>query len=171
MQTIKQLVGYLSNLEWTERFQHICTFCDRANFASIVYEDDQIVVIDNRRRAGQMHWLIMPKLHLVRDIENLNATHLDLLHSMNEVKHRLLQERCLGISSSAIHSGYHRGRRPLIGSIFYPDIVSVHHLHLHVIIRPHLLLLWIKYPPWLPLMWKSDDKVLQEIEKLSLKDR
>lgn len=136
----------------------------------------------------------MPKLHVARDIENLDSTHLNLretqhhqssislkssingnillsktVRSMDNAKHRLLKEQCPGISSSAIHSGYHRGRRPLVGNIFYPDIISVHHLHLHVIVRPRLLLLWFKYPPWLPFMWKSDDKVLQEVEKLSSK--
>lgn len=90
---------------------------------------------------------------------------------MDRVKRHLLQERCPDMTSSWIHSGYHRGRRPLIGSIFYPDIISIHHLHLHVIIQPQRMLLWFKYPPWLPLMWKSDDKVLREVEELSLKKR
>lgn len=90
---------------------------------------------------------------------------------MDKVKCDLLQERYPDIPSSWIHSGYHRGRRPLIGSIFYPDIISIHHLHLHVIVRPKRMLLWLKYPPWLSLMWKSDDKVIREVEKLSLKER
>ncbi|KAK5997651.1 hypothetical protein PT974_00006 [Cladobotryum mycophilum] len=87
MQTIKRIVHYLSNLEWTERSQEICVFCDRNNFASIVYENGQIIVVDNRRRAGQMHWLIMPKLHVVRDIENLNTTHLDLCETQQHQPH------------------------------------------------------------------------------------
>ncbi|KAL6899988.1 HIT-like domain-containing protein [Trichoderma evansii] len=171
METARRIFHYLCNLEWTEKKQHKCIFCDRKNFASIVYEDDRVIVIDNRRLAGQMHWLIFPKEHTVRDIENLDSSHLELMQSMDRVKRQLLQERCPDIPSSWIHSGYHRGRRPLIGKIFYPDIISIHHLHLHVIIRPHRMLLWFKYPPWLPLMWKSDDIVLREVEKLSLKNR
>ncbi|KAL7917075.1 HIT-like domain-containing protein [Trichoderma austrokoningii] len=132
-------------------------------------QDDQVIVIDNRRSAGQIHWLILPKEHAVRDIESLNSSHLKLLQAMDQVKRRLIQERCPDIPPSWIHSGYHRGRRPLVGTIFYPDIISIQHLHLHVIIRPRRMLLWFKYPPWLRLMWKSDDRVLREVEKLAQK--
>lgn len=41
-------------------------------------QDGQIIVIDNRRLAGQIHWLILPKEHTVRDIENLDSSHLEL---------------------------------------------------------------------------------------------
>ncbi|KAL7943777.1 HIT-like domain-containing protein [Trichoderma barbatum] len=170
-----KLLQYLANLEWTERLQpkEECIFCDCAISKSIEkYENDQTRVVKNLRSAGQEHWLIMPQPELhVRDIENLDSTHLDLLRAMDDAKRRLLQEEYPDVPRSEIHSGYHRGRRPLIGNIFYPDIISIHHLHLHVIVRPRRKLLWLKYPPWLPLMWKSDDKVLREIEELSLKMR
>lgn len=90
---------------------------------------------------------------------------------MDEAKRTLLQERYPDVPSSQIHSGYHRGRRPLIGNFYYPDIISIHHLHLHVIVKPKRMLLWFKYPPWLRLMWKSDAKVLQEVEMLSSKQK
>jgi hypothetical protein len=38
MEFIKNSFSYLARLEWTERVQHDCKFCDRSNFASIVYE-------------------------------------------------------------------------------------------------------------------------------------
>lgn len=85
---------------------------------------------------------------------------------MDDVKHRLLSDSCLDIPRSDVLSGYHRGRRPLYGDIYYPDIISIHHLHLHVIVRPHWLLWLFKYPSWLPLMWKSDAAVMQEIQRL-----
>lgn len=50
------------------------------------------------------------------------------------------------------------------GGVHWPDIVSVHHVHLHVIVEPRPLLWLFKYPPWLPLMWKSDDAVLRRWE-------
>ncbi|PNP43670.1 hypothetical protein TGAMA5MH_04642 [Trichoderma gamsii] len=78
METLRRIFHYLTHLEWTEQKQHVCIFCDRKNFAEIVYEDAQIVVINNRRLAGQTHWLILPKEHAVRDIENLNSSHLKL---------------------------------------------------------------------------------------------
>lgn len=37
-----------------------------------------MIGIQNLRLAGQFHWLIMPKLHLVRDIEGLDGEHLPL---------------------------------------------------------------------------------------------
>ncbi|KAM0518969.1 hypothetical protein ACHAPE_003960 [Trichoderma viride] len=169
METLRRIFHYLTHLEWTERKQHVCIFCDRKNFAEIIHEDAQIVVINNRRLAGQIHWLILPKDHAVRDIENLDSSHLKLLQRMDEVKRQLIQERCPNIPPSWIHSGYHRGRRPLLGSLFYPDIISIHHLHLHVIVKPRRMLLWFKYPPWLRLMWKSDTRVLREVEMLSSK--
>ena len=37
METTKRAIHYLANLEWTERVQLVCKFCDQANFESIVY--------------------------------------------------------------------------------------------------------------------------------------
>ncbi|KAI1631777.1 hypothetical protein F4809DRAFT_646082 [Biscogniauxia mediterranea] len=165
MERIKRIVRYLLDLEWTERVQDYCIFCDRANLGGIAYEDDDLIAIHNLRPAGQMHWLIMPKLHLVRDIEALNGDHVALLQAMDRVKHRLLRDHCpAGLSPSDVHSGYHRGRRPLpLGRVYYPDVVSVHHLHLHVIVRPRPWLRAFKYPRWLPLMWRSDRAVMRRV--------
>lgn len=143
--------------------------------------------MDNIRPAGQFHWLIMPKQHAARDIEGLTGDHLylcehiyiesiigahsssvklqSLVQTMDDIKRLLLESHCPNIPSSAIHSGYHRGRRPIVGNIYYPDIISVHHLHLHVIVRPSLLGWLFKYPTWLSLMWKSDNRVIQEVQK------
>ncbi|PQK11519.1 hypothetical protein BB8028_0003g01440 [Beauveria bassiana] len=162
---LKEIWHYLANLEWTERVQLICKFCHRGNFTNIVYEDDDVIAIDNVRLAGQHHWLIMPKRHVARDIESLNGGHAALLEEMDRVKDYLLEQNCPDLPRSAVHSGYHRGRRKLVGNIFYPDIVSIHHLHLHVIVRPRLAMRLFKYPPWLPLMWKSDTRVLREIRR------
>jgi hypothetical protein len=82
---------------------------------------------------------------------------------MNAAKVHLLEKYCPDlIGSPNIAAGYHRGRRPFLGTIYYPDIVSVHHLHLHVIVQPHLLKRLFKYPPWLPLLWKSDTAVMRQ---------
>ncbi|KAI1364201.1 hypothetical protein F5Y08DRAFT_307349 [Xylaria arbuscula] len=167
METIRRVFNYLANLEWTERVQHTCIFCDRSKLVTIVYEDDDIIAIENRRLAGQLHWLILPKSHTIRDIEALGGEHLVTLQAMDRVKNHLLNEHCPGTPQSAILSGYHRGRRRLAGNIYYPDIISIHHLHLHVIVRPKLLLRVFKYPTWLPLMWKSDAQVLQEVRRLA----
>ncbi|EHK16101.1 uncharacterized protein TRIVIDRAFT_65080 [Trichoderma virens Gv29-8] len=103
----------------------------------------------------------------VRDIESLNYSHYGLLCEMDAVKHYILKKYCPHIPLSEVHSGYHRGRRPLIGSIYYPDIISVHHLHLHVIVRPQWRRKWLRYA--LPLMWKSDEKVLLKVKEQASK--
>jgi len=38
METIRKIVHYLLNLQWTEKVQRECLFCDRKNFQNIVYE-------------------------------------------------------------------------------------------------------------------------------------
>ena len=35
---IQKAILYLSNLQWTEKKQHKCLFCDVSNFSNIVYE-------------------------------------------------------------------------------------------------------------------------------------
>ncbi|KAI0872177.1 hypothetical protein GGS24DRAFT_468533 [Hypoxylon argillaceum] len=163
---IKQVFNYLANLEWTEHVQSTCIFCDRANFNTIVFEDDSVIAIENLHLGGQFHWLIMPKAHGIRDIEALSHQHLALLKEMDQVKKHLVDKYCSGIPDSAIISGYHRGRRPLVGKVYYPDIISIHHLHLHVIVKPRWILRLFKYPAWLPLMWKSDVTVMREVQRL-----
>ena len=88
-----------------------------------------------------------------------------IVEKLNSVKEFLIQQRWPNVPRSSIHCGYHRGRRPLCGGVFFPDIVSIHHIHLHVIIQPRLLLKTFKYPAWLPLMWKSDKKVMEEVQR------
>jgi diadenosine tetraphosphate (Ap4A) HIT family hydrolase len=98
-------------------------------------------------------------------ITNLENTH--LVQAMDDVKRLLLESHCPETPASAVHSGYHRGRRQIIGNIYYPDIISVHHLHLHVIVKPSWFGWLFKYPTWLSLMWKSDHRVIQEVQQLS----
>ena len=38
METFRKIFRYLANLEWTEKKQHYCIFCDRENLRSVVYE-------------------------------------------------------------------------------------------------------------------------------------
>ncbi|KAK3685367.1 hypothetical protein B0T22DRAFT_442546 [Podospora appendiculata] len=162
---------YLANLEWTEKVQHKCVFCDRANFKHIVYEDSEIIAVTNRTPGGQFHWLIMPKRHIIRDMEALRHADLALLQEMDAVKLRLVRQHCPDLlGSSKVIAGYHRGRRPLLGGIYYPDVVSVHHLHLHVIVRPYVLKRLFKYPAWLPLLWKSDAAAMRQAAAASEPD-
>lgn len=86
---------------------------------------------------------------------------------MDEVKKKLLKDMCADDPDDPVHAGYHRGRRSfsLFGKhvFFIPDIVSIHHLHLHVIVKPSFWLWLLKYPSWFSGMWKSDRRVKAEI--------
>ncbi|KAI2641409.1 HIT-like protein [Hypomontagnella submonticulosa] len=168
MEAIKAIFHYLTHLEWTQKVQTDCIFCDRNNFEkNIVYEDDELIAINNRRKAGSYHWLIMPKSHRWRDIEGLTAEDAALVHSMVALKNQLVKQSCPAVPSANVHIGFHRGRRILLGNVYWPDIISIHHLHMHVIVEPHFWSKFFKYPPWLPLMWKSEEQVVRELVKKS----
>ncbi|KAK2594838.1 hypothetical protein QQS21_007466 [Conoideocrella luteorostrata] len=165
MDFFRRVWHYLKNLEWTEKKQHDCKFCDKRNFTNIAFEDEKVFVVDNRRKAGREHWLILPKsppARHIRDIEALTSEDVPLLEHMKSVKQMILAAQPQPIPPSTIHSGYHRGRRTL-GPIILPDIISVHHLHLHVMVEPPIFIRIFKYPSWLRLMWLSDEKVLRLI--------
>lgn len=85
---------------------------------------------------------------------------------MDKLEQHILQTQYPQFSPSDIHSGYHRGRRPLVGNIYYPDIISVHHLHRHVIINPTFFAKYFKYSKCIPLLWKSSDKVSKGVRGL-----
>lgn len=89
-------------------------------------------------------------------------TRLPPVKEMDRVKQELLRTHFPDAPRSSVHSGYHRGRRRLVGPVVLPDIVSVHHLHLHVIVEPRVVLRVFKYPAWLRFMWVSDERVMAE---------
>jgi hypothetical protein len=74
-----------------------------------------------------------------------------------------IQENFPDVPKSRIHCGFHRGRRPFL-FFMLPDIVSIHHLHLHLIILPGWLVWLLKYPAWNPFMWLSLDKVIKKLQ-------
>ena len=145
-----------------------------------------------RSAGRAAHWLIIPKVGMgrrhIRDVEALTREDVPLrmafpslphspirytiaketspptsvVKEMNRIKKQLLKANFPNHSPKEIHSGYHRGRRGLFGPIILPDIVSVHHLHLHVIVEPRFVLRMFKYPSWLRLMWVSDERVMAE---------
>jgi diadenosine tetraphosphate (Ap4A) HIT family hydrolase len=41
-------------------------------------QNNEVIAIETIRPAGQFHWLILPKEHAVRDIENLGGEHVEL---------------------------------------------------------------------------------------------
>jgi hypothetical protein len=85
---------------------------------------------------------------------------------MEKVKNNLLRENYPDIPQSEVHIGYHRGHRPLnsiVDTFSAPDIISIHHLHLHVIVQPYWYLKLFKYPSWFPGIWVSDKWLLAKL--------
>ena len=88
-----------------------------------------------------------------------------VVKEMNKVKDELLETHFSAMPRSSVHCGYHRGRRYLIEPVILSDIVSIHHLHLHIIVEPKIALRIFKYPGWFLFMWKSDKKVMVKIAR------
>ncbi|KAI0099797.1 hypothetical protein GGR51DRAFT_534423 [Nemania sp. FL0031] len=79
MEAVIRFIRYLWNLEWTERKQDKCIFCDPANLKPFIHQSDNLIAINSIRPAGQEHWLIIPRGHIIRDIEALGPEHIGLL--------------------------------------------------------------------------------------------
>lgn len=158
--------------------------------------------MDNIRKAGLGHWLIIPKVgssRHIRDCEALTEEDIPLrkpkahshsalssisyqfgkekkkaltynffsstaVKALEVVKEKLLRKHFPNIQCSAVLAGFHRGRRHFYGPVIFPDIVSIHHLHLHVIIEPFLTMALFKYPSWFPLMWVSDRDIMERVK-------
>lgn len=149
-------------------------------------KDDDLLVVENHRSAGDAHWLMMPRSthhRHIRDIEALTERdiplckysamrrkHIELtgdaigVEAMDGLKKDLLRQHYPNVKPGDVLSGYHRGRRTLFGRIVLPDIISVHHLHLHVIVRPRPIARFFKYPFWLSFMWMSDRSLLHRLQ-------
>ncbi|KAI9778068.1 MAG: Histidine triad nucleotide-binding protein 3 [Geoglossum umbratile] len=141
-----------------------CNFCARNFSTEILYTDEDVIAVANLRNAGAAHWLLMPLKH-IRDIEVLGKEHLPMLQKLDTLKHTLLSRHYPTTPAYSILSGYHRGQRPTGFSTFqFPDIISVHHLHLHVIVEPSWFASVLKYPWWFPWMWVSDEWVLSRLK-------
>lgn len=162
-------------------------------------QDDDIIAVDNIRKAGLGHWLIIPKVgstRHIRDCEALTEEDIPLrkpnplrssiflfsleikprnltsflfyfttaVKAIDAVKEQLLRKHFPNIRHSAVHAGYHRGRRHFHGPVTFPDIVSIHHLHLHVIIEPFTAMALYKYPSWFGFMWVSDQDIMKQVK-------
>lgn len=96
MERVKKTLHYLSHLEWTEKKQDCCIFCEpgelknplfevwfyalssvsaKANYTiwKMKFQDDDIIAVDNIRKAGLGHWLIIPKVGSTRHIRDCEA--------------------------------------------------------------------------------------------------
>ncbi|KAL7810779.1 hypothetical protein V8C44DRAFT_332052 [Trichoderma aethiopicum] len=143
----------------------------------------RVKIVNDIRPAGEHHWLILPREH-IRDVEQLQAKDLDLCEphrnsltfmkrlinkrvsvvlEMRSVRAELLRRHCS--ATDRVHCGYHRARERMLGPIHTIDRISVPHLHLHVIARPHEDIIPDKYSHW--FVWTSEEEVFERVEKMA----
>ncbi|KAH0496193.1 hypothetical protein TgHK011_003568 [Trichoderma gracile] len=155
--------------------EEICEVCHSSNFQEVDFDgrnittedglarvNEKVKIVNDIRPAGEHHWLILPREH-IRDIEQLQAEDLNLLLEMRLVRDELLRRHCS--ATDRIHCGYHRARERVLGPIYTIDRISVPHLHLHVIARPHEDSIPDKYSHW--FVWKSEEEVFGRVEKMA----
>ncbi|KAK6543659.1 hypothetical protein TWF694_000399 [Orbilia ellipsospora] len=156
-----------------------CTFC-KGDFiiTSVIYRDDDLVVINDVRPAGRTHWLIMPLRH-IRSVEVLTAADLPLYRKMLGVREQLLQTHYPDLTSAnraqRLRSGFHRGGRDIqlfkSWKISLPDVISVKHLHLHVIVDLLASVGYLKYPLWNEVVFIKSETVLKRLEDEEKRER
>ncbi|KAK6348096.1 Histidine triad nucleotide-binding protein 3 [Orbilia javanica] len=149
-----------------------CSFC-KGGFiiTSELYRDEDLVVIDDRRPAGKTHWLVMPLRH-IRSVEDLTPGDLPLYRKMLAVRDQLLAVHYPDLTPDTrydrLRSGFHRGKRDvhIFGPVKFhiPDVISVKHLHLHVIVDVDSSMKSMKYPLWNELVFAKSETVLKRLE-------
>ena len=101
-----------------------CIFCkiiERQQAAKIVYEDDQVVAIEDIRPQAPVHLLVMPRKHLP-SLKEADGSDEALLGHLFAVVKQLARERQLEA----------RGYRTVINNGPWAG-QTVYHLHLHVL--------------------------------------
>ncbi|KAK6341423.1 hypothetical protein TWF696_008499 [Orbilia brochopaga] len=148
-----------------------CLFCKGGFVVTAeLYRDEDMVVIDDIHPSGRTHWLIMPLQH-IRSVEALTAAHLPLYRKMLAVRDQLVLEHHPDITPATRHrvrSGFHRGSRKInvVGPLKFtlPEVISVKHLHMHVITDLNTNIGYLKYPLWNPLIFITAEEVLKRLE-------
>eukprot|EP00298_Acanthocystis_sp_HF-20_P014294 c20711_g1_i2.p1 GENE.c20711_g1_i2~~c20711_g1_i2.p1 ORF type:complete len:198 (+),score=59.44 c20711_g1_i2:22-594(+) len=89
--------------------------------ANFLYSDSEIVVLQDKKPAGEHHYLVLPREEIIH-VDQLRPKHIPLLQKMWEVGKNILIEK---------------GQDPNKGIYVFhlPLYTSVPHLHLHVIVN------------------------------------
>jgi histidine triad (HIT) family protein len=98
-----------------------CLFCKivAGNIpATIIYEDEDVVVFNDIKPMAKIHFLIVPKLH-VESLQTCDASHQQLLGKMLLLAPKLAAEQGLQGFKTLINTGRQGGQ-------------EVFHIHVHV---------------------------------------
>lgn len=99
-----------------------CIFCKIASGAipsKKIYEDEDVIAFHDIKPAAEVHFLIVPKLH-VESLQSCDATHQQLLGNMLLLAPKLAAEQGLKGFKTFINTGRDGGQ-------------EVFHLHAHVL--------------------------------------
>ncbi|KAF5279067.1 hypothetical protein FQA39_LY05745 [Lamprigera yunnana] len=98
----------------------VCVFCNITDGEStIIFEDEDIVIIKDIKPAAQHHYLAIPKIH-IPNVKALKKEDIQLVEKLVEVGMRVLEEK--GCNLNDVCVGFH-----------IPPFNSISHLHLHLI--------------------------------------
>ncbi len=98
-----------------------CIFCKIVNGvipAKRIYEDDDVIVINDIKPMAKVHFLIVPKLH-VETLKDCDVTHQTLLGKVLLLAPKLAAEQSLSGFKTLINTGREGGQ-------------EVFHIHAHV---------------------------------------
>lgn len=98
-----------------------CLFCkiiNRVIPATIIYEDDDVVVFNDIKPMAKVHFLIVPKLH-IESLKECDERHKSLLGKMLLLAPKLANEQGLKGFKTLINTGREGGQ-------------EIFHIHVHV---------------------------------------
>ena len=104
----------------------ICIFCDivsKSNKEILLYEDEHIVIFNDKNPRSKLHIQIIPKKH-IRNINHLEKVDYELLIHMKAKAFEFMR----------IH--YNIEDNILLG-FHIPPFYSINHLHMHCIVTPY----------------------------------
>ena len=98
-----------------------CLFCkiiNRTIPATIIYEEDDVIVFNDIKPMAKVHFLIVPKLH-IDSLKECEETHQSLLGKMLLLAPKLAAEQGLQGFKTLINTGREGGQ-------------EIFHIHVHV---------------------------------------
>ena len=102
-----------------------------------VYEDEDVIAFKDIHPASQHHYLVIPRRR-IKTVNWLVPADRALVEKLVAVGHRVAREQC-GLDEARYIGNLAKGDDPAAGGDRYslgfhkPPLITVHHLHLHVI--------------------------------------
>ncbi|KAF9262428.1 HIT-like protein [Marasmius fiardii PR-910] len=108
-------------------FKDQCSFCEvtpEKGF-KVIWEDENFIAFYDRNSACLQHIQLIPRRH-IGSVKELTKLDVELLKSMIDIGHRILDELCGSSATKSTRMGFH-----------IPPFNSVQHLHMHIQVLPY----------------------------------